>query len=184
MTNNNNLSISSFEKRIHAETRIIFRACIQPYANRGGSGREERGQASGPPDIPTGRDLRTLWLRQSTGEVGYKRTVSEYNGPEEGRAVHRAQALEAAAKRYVPTETITTRKPSEENGAALHRWLGLGATPTTAPSFCRGPCTQGIGTEEEAPCEEGPDYGVLKASEGVHWHVRGGVHSPVGPHGG
>ena len=29
--------------------------------------------------------------------------------------------------------TITTRKPLAENGAALHRWLGLGATPPTAP---------------------------------------------------
>ena len=70
------------------------------------------GKLAVPPDIPTGRDL---WPRQSTGEVGYKRTVSEYDGPEKGRAVHRAQALEAAAKRYVPTETITTRKPLEEN---------------------------------------------------------------------
>ena len=31
-----------------------------------------------------------------------------------------------------------------------------------------GPCTQGIGAEEEAPRKEGPDHGVLKASEGVH----------------
>ena len=31
----------------------------------------------------------------------------------------------------------------------------------------RGPCKQGIGTEEEAPCEEGPDHGVPKASEGT-----------------
>ena len=86
------------------------------------------GKLAAPPDIPAGRDLRTLWPRQATREVGYRRTVSKYDGPEEGRAAHRTQALEAAARRYVPTETLTTRKPLEENGALLHRWLGLGAT--------------------------------------------------------
>ena len=44
------------------------------------------GKLAAPPDIPAGRDLRTLWSCQPTGEVGYKRTVSEYDGPEEGRA--------------------------------------------------------------------------------------------------
>ena len=52
---------------------------------------EKRGcKLAAPPDIPAGRDLRT---RQATGKVGYKRTVSEYDGPEEGRAAHRTQAL-------------------------------------------------------------------------------------------
>ena len=80
-----------------------------------------------PPDIPAGRDLRTLWRRQDSREVGYKRTVSEYDGPE-GRAAHRAQALAAVARRYVPTETLTKKKPPEEDGHALQRWLSLGAT--------------------------------------------------------
>ena len=85
------------------------------------------GKLAAPPDILAGRDLRTLWSRQETGEIGNKRTVSEYDGPKEGRATHRAQALAAAAIRYAPTQTLTRRKPQEETGAALHRRLGLGA---------------------------------------------------------
>ena len=54
--------------------------------------------------------------------------MSEHDGPKEGRATHPAQALAAAARRYVPTETLTRRKPQEETGTALHRGLGLGAT--------------------------------------------------------
>ena len=69
--------------------------------------------------------------------MGYRRTVSEYDGPEEGRAAHRTQALEAAARRYVPTETLTTRRPLEENGTLLHRWLGLGATQASAGALPR-----------------------------------------------
>lgn len=51
---------------------------------------------------------------QDAREVGYKRTVGEYNGPEAGRAADKAQALAAAARRYVPTETLTRRKPPED----------------------------------------------------------------------
>ena len=70
---------------------------------------KRRGKLAAPPDIPAGRDIRTLWPRQTTGELGYRRTVSEYDGPEEGRAAHRIQALETAARGYVPTETLTRR---------------------------------------------------------------------------
>ena len=48
--------------------------------------------------------------------------------------------------------------PTEASGgnwATLHRWLGL------------GPLQVGIGAEEEAPCEEGPDHGVPKAISDV-----------------
>ena len=111
----------------------------------------------------------TLWPRQTTGEVGYKRTVSEYDGPEEGRAAHRAQALEAAARRYVPTETLTRRKPPEETGAALHRWLGLGATQTgplarrTSGPRKKRPTRSGLSTEFFRPSGMSPD-----TSEVVH----------------
>ena len=100
------------------------------------------GKLAAPPAIPAGRDLRTLWPRQATGEAGYRRTVSEYDGPEEGRAAYRTQALEAAARRYVPTETLTTRKPLDENGALLHRWLGLGATQASAGTLPRSASRQ------------------------------------------
>ena len=105
------------------------------------------GKLAAPPDIPSGRDLRTLWPCHATGEVGYRRTVSEYDGPEEGRAAHRTQALEAAS-RYVPTETLTTRKSPEENGALLHRWLGLGATQASAEELVE------LSQEEDSSGEE------------------------------
>ena len=39
------------------------------------------GELAAPPTAPAGRGLRTLLPRQDSGEVGYKRTVSEYDGP-------------------------------------------------------------------------------------------------------
>ena len=102
----------------------------------------------------------------------YKRTVSEYDGPEEGRAAHRAQALEAAARRYVPTETITTRYPPEENGAALHRWLG------PHRRLPQGPSHEGHRGRRRSALRRGPDHGVLKAIEGVQQYVSGGGPTP------
>ena len=75
----------------------------------------------------------------------------------------RARALEAAARRYVPTETLTTRKPPEENEAALYRWLGLGATQTSAPGVL---ARRASGPRKKRPATRGL-ITVLKASEGV-----------------
>ena len=119
---------------------------------------KREGKLAAPPDIPVGRDLRTLWPLQATGEVGDRRTVSEYDGPEDGRAAHRNQALEAAARRYVPTEMLPTRKSPEENGVLLHRWLGLGATQASAEA----PLRRASGQRRKRPGKKGLITGFLK----------------------
>ena len=92
--------------------RALYRARAELLAQtrwelKGAVQAEKRGgKVAAPPDIPAGRDLRTFWTRQDSGEVGCKRTVSEYDGPEERRAAYRAQALVAVApRRYLPTDT-------------------------------------------------------------------------------
>ena len=90
-------------------TRALYRTraelLVQRRRELKGAVRAEKrgGKLAALPDIPAGKDLRTLWPRQDSREVGYRRTVSEYDGPEEGRAAHKAQELASAAKRYVPT---------------------------------------------------------------------------------
>ena len=82
----------------------------------------------------TGRDLRTLWPHQGSRGGGYKRTINDHGGPKAERSADQAQAL-AAARGYVPTEMLTKRKPPEEDGHALQKWLGLGSSsPPGTPS--------------------------------------------------
>ena len=111
--------------------RALYRARAELLAQtrwelKGAVQAEKRGgKVAAPPDILAGRDLRTFWTRQDSGEVGCKRTVSECDGPEERRAAYRAQALVAVApRRYLPTETLTKKKPPEVFRLGAHAQPG------------------------------------------------------------
>ena len=60
-----------------------------------------------------------------------------------------------AARRYVPSKTLTHRKPPEEDGAALHRWLGLGATAAAT--------TRRVSRAEEDYSRARLDHGIPEA---------------------